>query len=387
MDIKKICFKNYILKHKNIDVCELVIDDSAHIIAIGSIFNVAHIPYGCMDKNKVNKKALNYWLTNRSIPLDRDGVEKLFLNNSFKSPQELVLKNYALSLSDHYWLCPLNAKIKWETINYFDNNFSDELGSYLLGISTLLNSKNFNTPDITSDGVLKKKWTIFNNNRYLIKGSTTLGQEPYNEVLASIICKKLGISYVEYKITEIDKKIYSICPNFLTKDTELVPAIYVHNASPKLNDVSDYQHFINQCVVNGISDAKLKVNQMIVLDYIIANEDRHYNNFGIIRDANTLKWISVAPIYDSGTSMFAKSKTISMKTSIPCKTFRSDHEKQIQLIDDFSWLDLSQLDGIENDYKNLLQMEFYNDQNRIDKLCLLLRARIKNLTQFIASKK
>lgn len=126
---------------------------------------------------------------------------------------------------------------------------------------------------------------------------------------------------------------------------------------------------------------------MIVLDYIIANEDRHYNNFGIIRDANTLKWISVAPIYDSGTSMFAKSKTISPKTSIPCKTFRSDHEKQIQLIDDFSWLDLSQLDGIENKYKNLLQMEFYNDKNRINKLCLLLRARIKNLSQYISNKK
>ncbi len=75
-----------------------------------------------------------------------------------------------------------------------------------------------------------------------------MGQEPCNEVLASIICKKLGISYVEYKIAEIDKKTYSICPNFLTKETELVPAIYVHNASPKLKDVSDYQHFINQCV-------------------------------------------------------------------------------------------------------------------------------------------
>lgn len=42
---------------------------------------------------------------------------------------------------------------------------------------------------------------------------------------------------------------------------------------------------------------------MIVLDYIIANEDRHLNNFGAIRDANTLAWIGMAPIYDSGASL------------------------------------------------------------------------------------
>ena len=33
------------------------------------------------------------------------------------------------------------------------------------------------------------------------------------------------------------------------------------------------------------------------------NEDRHLNNFGIIRDINTLKWIDVAAIFDNGQSL------------------------------------------------------------------------------------
>ena len=33
------------------------------------------------------------------------------------------------------------------------------------------------------------------------------------------------------------------------------------------------------------------------------NEDRHLNNFGIIRDVNTLKWLDVAPIFDNGQSL------------------------------------------------------------------------------------
>ena len=43
---------------------------------------------------------------------------------------------------------------------------------------------------------------------------------------------------------------------------------------------------------------------MLVLDYIIANTDRHWNNFGVIRNADTRCYIDIAPIYDSGTSMW-----------------------------------------------------------------------------------
>lgn len=39
------------------------------------------------------------------------------------------------------------------------------------------------------------------------------------------------------------------------------------------------------------------------LDYIIMNEDRHLNNFGIIKDVNSLEWISVAPIFDNEESL------------------------------------------------------------------------------------
>ncbi len=43
---------------------------------------------------------------------------------------------------------------------------------------------------------------------------------------------------------------------------------------------------------------------MLTLDYIIANGDRHYNNFGFIRNAETLEWQGLAPIFDSGASLW-----------------------------------------------------------------------------------
>ena len=39
-------------------------------------------------------------------------------------------------------------------------------------------------------------------------------------------------------------------------------------------------------------------------DFVISNTDEHLVNFGVLRNADTMKLIGPAPIYDSGNSMF-----------------------------------------------------------------------------------
>lgn len=43
---------------------------------------------------------------------------------------------------------------------------------------------------------------------------------------------------------------------------------------------------------------------MLVFDAVIYNEDRHFGNFGILRDNHTGKIIGPAPIFDNGLSLF-----------------------------------------------------------------------------------
>ena len=50
-------------------------------------------------------------------------------------------------------------------------------------------------------------------------------------------------------------------------------------------------------------EARIKIENMYIVDFLIMNEDRHLNNFGIIRDVNTLKWLDVAPRFDNGQSL------------------------------------------------------------------------------------
>lgn len=42
---------------------------------------------------------------------------------------------------------------------------------------------------------------------------------------------------------------------------------------------------------------------MIMVDFIWCNEENHLGNFGVIRNVDTLKWISICPIFDTGRSL------------------------------------------------------------------------------------
>lgn len=55
--------------------------------------------------------------------------------------------------------------------------------------------------------MLKKSWIIENNVRYLLKGGyKNEVLQPFNEVLASILSKRLGFNYIPYEIKIINNK-------------------------------------------------------------------------------------------------------------------------------------------------------------------------------------
>ena len=43
---------------------------------------------------------------------------------------------------------------------------------------------------------------------------------------------------------------------------------------------------------------------MLVFDAVIYNEDRHFSNFGLLRDNHSGKILGVAPAFDNGLSLF-----------------------------------------------------------------------------------
>jgi hypothetical protein len=379
--------------HKNIPVADVEIDeDVGHITDVRTVFNVAHAPVQSVRNDRLDASVLKKWWDGRSIPASREGLERALESVGVATAQLLLKKSYGLSLSDQYWICPSTQSLKWKDINFFDNNFSEDVGNLLLGyIGARDNSASLNllSPDNSSDGQLKKAWKIIDGERYLIKeGNPYTFQETFNEVIASNVCDRLGIEHTRYTILKLQNKFYSVCPNFITPNIELISASQIFAANKRPVDVSEYEHYIACVEKLGIKDIRSKLEQMIVLDFIISNQDRHFNNFGLIRNAETLEWVGVAPIFDCGASLGYLNVTVYQDEINKCRSFAATHSNQIKLVQDFSWLDLSKLDGIENEFAELLSQipEKNMPKERKDTLCNLLRQRISELENFTKSR-
>ena len=126
---------------------------------------------------------------------------------------------------------------------------------------------------------------------------------------------------------------------------------------------------------------------MIVLDYLIVNEDRHQNNFGVIRRADTLEYVGAAPVYDSGTSLWFDKPTgmIHAGAKAACKPFKSSHDEQIRLVTDFSWLDFSALGGIDEELREIVKDSLFVDETRCSALCKALKGRVRMLEKAVLS--
>ena len=218
---------NYTLMHKNIKVADLSLDEeTGSIVKIGEIYNFAHLPIGTTkDDLSADRALLNKWWTDRSIPASRSGVRDALEVLRVSTPKLLLAKCYGLSLSDQYWVKPINSDLEWELVNFFDNDFSEDVGDILFGKAKDSENISLNSPDNTSDGCLKKRWKIINQKRCLLKaGSLPYEQQPFNEAIASLIMKKLNVDHVNYSVIIDDEKPYSICEDFISRDTELVTA-------------------------------------------------------------------------------------------------------------------------------------------------------------------
>ncbi len=145
--------KACILMHKRIQVAKLLLDDMTGFIQkIEAVYAPEHLPIGVgMNINGiVDRKKLNEWWMERSIPASRSGVRQALDALGVSDTMSLLLRCFGLSLSDQYWICPEDSMLKWDDINFFDNLFSDDIGNALFGASKTPTAIDFSSPDSTS---------------------------------------------------------------------------------------------------------------------------------------------------------------------------------------------------------------------------------------------
>ena len=381
------------LMNKNKEV--LVAEYNEILKVFTDIYEVKNIDYAPLiifnsySKGKNITPILTDWFKGRGIPSWRDDLDLLLVKLNVTSPNELLDKAFGLSLSDQYWVKPTTSNIEHKDINFFEHDFEDsEFTNATFG--TELNSStkiSLISPNNTTDGRLKKTWKLENNKRYLLKGAyKNEVMHPFNEVLASMICDRLGFDHVTYTLEIVNDKVVSKCECFIDVNKELIPAYQI--LSDQVAKENAYEEYISILEAEGLSNVREKLENMFILDYLLLNEDRHLNNFGIIRDVNTLKWVDLAPIFDNGQSLNILDYTdeeliINGKGRFFYNV--DSFETIIPKIRNIKRFDLSKLDGVVEEFDELLHQ--YQDvtkitDRRINKICTLLLSRINKLKKF-----
>ena len=252
---------------------------------------------------ELTAKGIIKWLSNRVIPKNRAFVDEILktFGLSVNDTKGIIDICLGLSLNDSYWVTPVEFDGKFADYNLFEKPFSEALSLVAYtGVGSA--EKAFSTsPEFTTNGMLRKAWRhIENDGIYLYKGGTegaaNAGNEPYSEFYACQVAKAMGLNCVEYDLENWKGILASKCRLFTDINTAFVPISRLIK-DRTLKNALDYYAKLGKKFYDELCS-------MLMFDAVIYNEDRHFGNFGVLRDNHTGKIIKPAPIFDNGLSLF-----------------------------------------------------------------------------------
>lgn len=251
----------------------------------------------------LNDDGLLRWLQKRVIPKNRAYVAEILktFSLSINDTKGIIDVCKGLSLNDSYWIVPKGFEGNFAQYNLYENRFSEILSLVAYTGIGQSDAAFTTSPELTTNGMLPKAWRFMDGDGiYLYKGGTfgaaNTGNEPYSEFYACQIAQTMGLNAVEYGLENWKGILASRCKLFTDIDTSYIPIGRVVRQGGLKACLAYYKEL-------G-PEAYEQIKSMLVFDAVIYNEDRHFGNFGILRDNRTGKVLGAAPIFDNGLSLF-----------------------------------------------------------------------------------
>jgi len=218
---------------------------------------------GCM-----KRKTMSYsqWMRTRYSAGSNVSARRLMLTAFGSDNHEHAIEaTRTLSLSDCYWLKKQGENVRFNDITPYIRKEWDGSGVFKGGsISTLF-----------VNGAADKKWLDAN---MLLKVRSYKEYEPY------ALCYALGLdNAAEAKLS----KEGILLTNFTSTDHYL-ESMEQSGFSGKKDNPRE----------KAVEIFKEKAVSLFVIDYLVEHDDRHWGNYGFLRNSNTGEYISMAPYYD-----------------------------------------------------------------------------------------
>lgn len=245
-----------------------------------------YLPHGFID--------INSWIDGRQIAKHRISIERLMRELGLTTRHDFIGMARCLSLTDTFWMKRADEDLAWEDVSLYRNPFDDVIARIAFdGTGMYGRAASPTSPEFATSGSFAKCWIRENNQISLLKRGSTgyanAGFEPYSEVLAADLLEAAHINHVPYSIVRFHGKLASKCPLFTSENVGFVSA---HRFFDKPFGVRDMLDF---CRKHGSEE---RFREMVVMDAVMANVDRHAGNYGFLVNNVTGDVLGMAPLFD-----------------------------------------------------------------------------------------
>ncbi len=235
----------------------------------------------------------------RTLSIGRANSKWLLNSMGFPQTQDshtkeiIALYFRAVSLQDNYWIKGINEDISWNDVNLRTNAFNNYITYTALHGGGFYVNGHTCTPEFTTQGSYPKAWKHDDDGLYLYKTGSKMGEkfdkESHVEIEVSHLLDKFNIPHVKYLPAKSKGVFCCKCECMTSEEYSILPALdfYIfcrNNNKDFMTEIFRYEPTL--------------IYQMLIIDYLFSNSDRHLKNWGFYYDCDTMEIKGCHPLFD-----------------------------------------------------------------------------------------
>lgn len=251
-------------------------------------------------------KNADLWLETRAIDSHRANSRllKKALRLAEKDDISTVVHVNGATITDNYWIRPIGSDLAYADVRFSDDYFSNlALKGGYDSFNRAANSKRSKTPELTNIGSFEKCWKLRDGKWWMYKKASH--DELFSELFVCELGRALGMKMAYYERGEGYIKSLDFTDG---------ASVNFEPASAFMGDNEEYADVV-AALETLCPQAIPDYVRMIFLDTVVANPDRHTNNFGLLRDTVTGELVGFAPNYDNNMALIARGYPTKPKVS------------------------------------------------------------------------
>ena len=246
---------------------------------------------------------LRDYLASRTLNLSRENAKTILnvaaLPQSLNTEQRLkiVMACSGLTMQDNFWLRKAGETKSFDDVCLRHHKLSEAsydiaiLGQHVSATSNEL------IPDLTTEGMFPKYWHRTADGIIELWKTDKLdgNVNSKSEIETSQILDAIDYNHVRYRVENRDNKLFSVCECMADDDHSFIP----------MQDIMDWHDHTEHAFPKKIQELYDKYfADMCIIDYVLANTDRHSGNWGVITDSEN-QIIDFAPMFDMNQALVA----------------------------------------------------------------------------------